>query len=53
VVIRVDKIPAHIKKVEKAGGKLLGKPWVIPGVGLYASFIDTEGNRVSMMQPIR
>jgi hypothetical protein len=23
----------------------------IPGVGLYVSFFDTEGNRVSMMQP--
>jgi predicted enzyme related to lactoylglutathione lyase len=24
----------------------------IPGVGHYVSFIDTEGNRVSMLQPI-
>jgi hypothetical protein len=23
----------------------------IPGVGLYVSFFDTEGNRVSMLQP--
>jgi predicted enzyme related to lactoylglutathione lyase len=24
----------------------------IPGVGRYVSFTDTEGNRVSMLQPI-
>ena len=51
VVIYVEDIKEHIKKVEKAGGKVLGNPWDIPGVGLYVSFIDTEGNRVSMLQP--
>jgi predicted enzyme related to lactoylglutathione lyase len=51
VVIYVEDIKEHIKKVEKAGGKVLGNPWDIPGVGLYISFIDTEGNRVSMLQP--
>jgi len=46
-----------MKKVEDAGGKLLGgqagpgEPDNIPGVGLYASFLDTEGNRVSLLQP--
>jgi hypothetical protein len=24
----------------------------IPGVGKYVSFFDTEGNRVSMLQPL-
>jgi predicted enzyme related to lactoylglutathione lyase len=24
----------------------------IPGIGDYVSFIDTEGNRVSMLQPL-
>jgi predicted enzyme related to lactoylglutathione lyase len=51
VVIQVDDIKEHMTKVEKAGGKVLGKPWDIPGVGLYVSFLDTEGNRVSMLQP--
>jgi predicted enzyme related to lactoylglutathione lyase len=53
VVILVEDIKKHMKKVEKAGGKVLGEPWDIPGVGLYVSFIDTEGNRVSMLQPPR
>ena len=51
VVISVDDIKAHVKMVEKAGGKVLGEPMEIPGVGLYVMFIDTEGNRVCMLQP--
>ena len=57
VVIAVDDIREHMKIVEAAGGKILGgdfkagEPDDIPGVGLYCAFIDTEGNRVSMLQP--
>jgi len=51
VVIAVDDIKESIKKVAKAGGKVMGEPVEIPGVGLYVSFLDTEGNRVSMLQP--
>ncbi len=51
VVIQVDDIKEHMKKVEKAGGKVLGQPLDIPGVGLYVSFFDTEDNRGGMLQP--
>lgn len=56
VVIAVEDIRAHMKIVEEAGAKLTGtmkpgEPDDIPGVGLYCAFIDTEGNRVSMLQP--
>jgi predicted enzyme related to lactoylglutathione lyase len=51
VVIAVDDLRDHIKKVTAAGGKILGEPMPIPGVGLWVSFLDTEGNRVSMLQP--
>lgn len=57
VVIAVEDIKESMKAVEKAGGKILGgsykagEPDDIPGVGLYCAFIDTEGNRVSMLQP--
>ena len=51
VVIAVDDIKAAMKKVTEAGGKVLGEAMEIPGYGLYVSFFDTEGNRVSMMQP--
>jgi len=52
VVIAVDDIKESLKKIIAGGGKVLGEPVLIPGVGQYVSFIDTEGNRVSMLQPI-
>ena len=61
VVVAVDDIQAAMKAVEAAGGKILGamgqdgkpsmEPQMIPGVGLWISIEDTEGNRVSMLQP--
>ena len=53
VVIQVDDIKKQMKKVEEAGGKVLGEPMDIPGVGSYVSFLDTEDNRLSMLQPTR
>ena len=53
VVIAVDDIQEHMQKVTEAGGKVLGDPVEIPGVGWYVAFFDTEGNRVSMLQPSR
>lgn len=50
VVITVADIQKAMKTVTDAGGTLLGEPMAIPGVGLYISFFDTEGNRVSMLQ---
>jgi len=52
IVIAVDDIKASVKKVGEAGGKVLGEPMEIPGVGQYVAFTDPEGNRVSMLQPI-
>jgi uncharacterized protein len=61
VVISVDDINEAVEEVKKAGGKILGgmnekgehtiEPQMIPGVGLWISIQDTEGNRVSMLQP--
>jgi predicted enzyme related to lactoylglutathione lyase len=57
IVISVEDIREAMKKVEEAGGKILGgmrpgEPDEIPNVGLYCSFIDSEGNRVGMLQPV-
>lgn len=61
VVIAVDDIHAAVKAVEAAGGEILGamdaegerspEPQQIPGVGLWMSAKDTEGNRFSILQP--
>ena len=51
VVIAVDDIGAAMAKVREAGGTVLGEPMEIPGVGRYVSLFDTEGNRVSLLEP--
>lgn len=57
VVIAVDDLNEAMEKVKAAGGTILGgqggpdKPDDIPGIGLYCSILDTEGNRVGMLQP--
>jgi len=47
----------HLEKsmraVRGAGGEVLGEPMEIPGVGRYVSFLDTERNRNSLLQPMR
>ncbi len=60
VVISVDDMQAAMKSVVAAGGKILGgmdqagnhtmEPQMIPGVGLWLSAMDTEGNRFSLLQ---
>src|SRR5690242_15860097 len=52
VVVSVGDIKKAMKKVSDAGGRILGDPMEIPGVGQYVSFFDTEGNRVSLLQPL-
>lgn len=51
-VISVKNITESIKKIKDAGGKIIGEPVEIPGVGQFVAFIDTEGNRVSILQPL-
>ena len=41
-----------MQKVSKAGGRVLGEPVEISRVGRCVSFFDTEGNRVSLLQPV-
>jgi predicted enzyme related to lactoylglutathione lyase len=56
VVIAVDDIREAMKQVAAAGGTVLGgqkpgEPDDIPGIGLYCSINDSEGNKVGMLQP--
>ena len=52
VVIAVNDITDSMNKVIETGGRVLGEPMTIPGVGQYVAFLDTEGNRCSMLQPV-
>lgn len=51
VIIAVEDIAEAMKKVVASGGKVLGEPMEIPGIGRYVAFTDTEGNRAGMLQP--
>jgi predicted enzyme related to lactoylglutathione lyase len=61
VVIAVTDIAAAVKAIQENGGTILGamdasggrsmEPQMIPGIGLWISIQDTEGNRVSVLQP--
>lgn len=61
VVVSVPDIQKAMKDVVAGGGKILGsmsegggrsdEPQDIPGVGLWISTMDTEGNRLSILQP--
>jgi len=60
VVVSVKDVKASLQAVIDAGGKNLGtmnekgertmEPQMIPGVGLWISVMDTEGNRFSILQ---
>jgi len=52
LVIGVGDIDGAMRKISEAGGELLGEPMDIPGVGRYLSFLDSERNRVSVLQPL-
>ena len=52
VVIAVNDVGLSVQKIREAGGQVLGEPMMIPGVGQYVSFADSEGNRVGMLQPL-
>ncbi len=57
IVIAVEDINEAMQKVKDSGGTVIGgqkkdgTPDEIPGIGLFASIIDTEGNRVSILEP--
>ena len=59
LTIAVADIRKAMQAVKAAGGTAVGgmqkpgEPDEIPGVGLYATCIDTEGNAFSLLQPLK
>jgi predicted enzyme related to lactoylglutathione lyase len=49
----VEDIAAVLEKIKSAGATSIDGPMDIPGIGAYVTFNDSEGNRVSMLQPKR
>ncbi len=52
VVAAVENVVESMVLVQRAGGTVLGETMEIPGIGKYVSFMDTEGNRISMLEPL-
>lgn len=53
VTIQVENLDEAMKMVKESGGEVLGEPQDIAGVGKYVAIHDSEGNRVSMLQPLK
>ncbi len=49
-VISVPDIKKAMLDIKNAGGEIISEPSEIKGIGLWAVFKDTEGNRVSILQ---
>ena len=48
--IGVPSVDEFCKKIEKKGGEILTQKSPIPGIGYYAFFKDTEGNRLGIFE---
>jgi predicted enzyme related to lactoylglutathione lyase len=48
--ILVEDIREAMDRIELVGGKILGEPIEMPGVGLFVDFVDTEGNTATINQ---
>ena len=53
VAIHVKSVDEYIKKVTKAGGKLIMPKIEIPGMGYYAYVSDTEDNVIGLWETIK
>ena len=48
--IAVASVEETIAKIEKNGGEILKPKSPIPGIGYYAQFKDSEGNKVGIFE---
>lgn len=53
LVIGVDSVDEHIKKVKEAGGKIIMPKTDIGQFGFYARVSDTEGNVIGIWQSLK
>lgn len=53
VVISVPNLNKAMDDIKAAGGEVTREPNEIPGIGMWAVFKDSEGNRVSILEAKR
>ncbi len=52
VVINVPSIDDYLKKIEKAGGKVIQQKMPVEDFGFYAMIADTEGNFIGLWEDV-
>ncbi len=53
IVISVPSIDEYLKKIEKAGGKVVGPKSPVEDFGFYARVADTEGNVIGLWEDVK
>jgi len=53
MVIGVDSVDEHIKKIEASGGKTVMPKTAIGQFGFYARISDTEGNEIGIWEALK
>lgn len=53
IVVSVKDLDAYLKKVQKAGGKVVLEKTTVGDMGLYARFQDPEGNVLGLWQNLK
>ncbi len=53
IVINVPSIDEYLKKIEKAGGKVVWPKSPVGDFGLYAQISDTEGNVIGLWEDVK
>lgn len=53
LVINVKSLDNYLKKIEKAGGKIVLQKQKVGDMGLYARVADTEGNVIGIWQDVK
>ncbi len=52
VVLEVENVEEHLKKIQDNGGKVVVPTQTVMGMGLFAKVVDTEGNVIGVWQNI-
>ena len=52
LVIGVGDLDQSMKLINENGGEVIGKPQAIPSIGNYVAFLDSEGSRLNILQPL-
>jgi len=53
IIINIPSADDYIKKITKAGGKVVAPKQEVMGMGLYARVTDTEGNVIGIWEDIK